>query len=135
MMDVETVDILLAAYGKVIESMEEDFQKKRLLPQFRALIERGKHKFQLDGKLDINAFFFKFTVESENRAGMRQALWNHINDLQGKLPQARAEAREKTGKEVVIIIGNLDKLKDGMARKVFIEDSRLLTFCPVGPGR
>ncbi|VFM96297.1 MAG: AAA ATPase domain-containing protein [Candidatus Kentron sp. G] len=128
MMDVETVDILLATYGKVVESVEGELREERLLPQFQELIKRGKNKFQSDGKLDINAFFFRFTVESENRAGMRQTLRNHMEDLQGKLSQACADVREKTGKEVLIIIDNLDKLEDAIAQNIFLKGSRLLTL-------
>nr|VFK02318.1 MAG: ATPase [Candidatus Kentron sp. H]VFK02607.1 MAG: ATPase [Candidatus Kentron sp. H]VFK05421.1 MAG: ATPase [Candidatus Kentron sp. H] len=52
MTDVETVDILLAAYGKVIESVEGEFREKRLLPDFKELINRGKDKLQFDKKID-----------------------------------------------------------------------------------
>nr|VFJ43189.1 MAG: AAA ATPase domain-containing protein [Candidatus Kentron sp. FW] len=128
MMDVETVDILLATYGKVIESVTDESQEKKLLSRFKELIDHGKNKFQLDKKIDINAFFFRFTVESENRTTTREALWHRMDELQNSLSKACADVREETKKEVLIIIDNLDKLEDAMAQNVFLKGSRLLTL-------
>ncbi len=130
MMDVETVDILLTAYLQVLASVKRD---SRFTLLFKALddfmdIVRKEVKMEEAGVSLLGALSFKFKVEPESRAVIRQKLQSQITIFQENLSKACREIQEKMKKDVLIIIDDLDKLKIEATEQIFFENFYLLTL-------
>ncbi len=128
MMDVQTLDLLLIMYMKITEIMD-----RRKIPDSLSKFEKfmgfAKNKVRVD---DVSVGFFKalsfkLKVEHEFRDMVRIELRNRLDELQKKIAEACVDIQQKTKKEALIIIDDLDKLASDTARKIFIEDNPLIT--------
>lgn len=128
MVDAQTVDILLATYLQVLESVEVEAFKP-LFDKFDELAELFKKEVNLkETGVNLLGFLsFKFKVEPEARSAIRKRLFDQINKLQMNLSEACNQIQERTKKDVLIIIDDLDKLDTEIAERIFFENFFMLT--------
>jgi hypothetical protein len=68
-------------------------------------------------------------VESESRDAIREAFRKQVENIQQNISKVCEEIREKTKKDILIIIDDLDKLKDEAAtEKIFFKESHMITM-------
>jgi Cdc6-like AAA superfamily ATPase len=124
MMDMETIDILMTIYLQLIYSLKQI--KKGIEGLLRSLGELLKNiKEKLNIELDVGfklleSISFKIKVESESRDAIRREFKKQVETIQQNISTACEEIRKKTKKDILIIIDDLDKLKDETAtEKIF----------------
>ncbi|MCP4349950.1 MAG: AAA family ATPase [Desulfobacterales bacterium] len=130
MVDVETVDILLATYLQVLESVSGDNRFKSLFDKFDEIVKLFKKEINLEAT-DVKVLgllSFKFKVEPESRATIRKKLFDRVQELQKNLSDACNQIQEQQKKDVLIIIDDLDKLATKIAEKIFFENFFMLTL-------
>ena len=154
MNDVETIDILISIYLQLINSMNES-KIKVPIQRFEDIMKSVKNKLKLtETGLNLwRTLSFKIKVENESRAALREEFRNQVEILDNGISDCIAgiykhyqdkntswedeedddsppwEDEELTpGKDVLIIIDDLDKLDTKFAEKVFFNDSHLLTM-------
>ncbi|MCP4110713.1 MAG: AAA family ATPase [Desulfobacteraceae bacterium] len=130
MVDVETVDILLATYLQVLESVSGDNRFKSLFDKFNEIVKLFKKEINLEAT-DVKVLgllSFKFKVEPESRATIRKKLFDRVQELQKNLSDACNQIQEQQRKDVLIIIDDLDKLDTKIAEKIFFENFFMLTL-------
>jgi cellulose biosynthesis protein BcsQ/energy-coupling factor transporter ATP-binding protein EcfA2 len=126
MMDVEAVDILLETYLQVLQSVEKLGEFDNLRQSFRHFFKLfSKNDFKLE-KVSLLYIAFKFKVEPDFRATIREGLRNQIDALQQNISEACHHIHQRKGKDVLIIIDDLDKLETQFAERVFYANSDLL---------
>ncbi|MCP4350008.1 MAG: AAA family ATPase [Desulfobacterales bacterium] len=128
MMDVETVDILLATYLQVLESVSGDRQFKPLFDKFDELVKLFKKEINLettDVKV-LGLLSFKFKVEPESRATIRKKLFDRVQELQKNLSEACSQIQQNRNKEILIIIDDLDKLDTTIAENIFLKNFKMV---------
>ena len=134
MMDVETVDILLAAYLQLLNSLDKNWlveflKKDKTISDFIDILNKP---LSLNANIkDIELFksiAFKFKVEDENRAKIRSQLHGQIKELLENINKVCKEIEQQKNKTIVIIIDDLDKLQTDFAEKIFFENQFLLTL-------
>jgi len=134
MMDVETVDILLAAYLQLLKSLDKNWLIKLLEKDstIKEFIDILKKPLKLETSIkDIELFktiAFKFKVENESRAEMRSGLHGQIKELLDNIDKICKEIEKQKEKTILIIIDDLDKLETNFAEKIFFENQLLLTL-------
>ena len=134
MMDVETVDILLAAYLQLLKSLDKNWLTNLLEKDstIKNFIDFLRKPLKLEASIkDIelfNAIAFKFKVENESRAEMRNGLYGQIKELLDNIGKVCKEIEKEKGKAILIIIDDLDKLETNFAEKIFFENQLLLTM-------
>ena len=130
MMDVETVDILLATYMQLIRSMRAEGIPRRK-PLFDKMIDSFKKNIRLKeieieagipGIDFLNALSAKIIVETDSRNKVRESFRTRIEILQKDLSGACTDIRQLEKKDVLIIIDDLDKLDTKFAERVFFDD-------------
>jgi len=129
MVDVETVDILLAIYLQVLESVKEENIFKALLNKFDEFAKIFKQEIKVEetGVSLLGIISFKFRVEPESRAAVRQGLFYQIRELQKNISEACGQISKEKKKDMLIIIDDLDKLDTKWAEHIFFENSLILT--------
>ncbi|MCP4344688.1 MAG: AAA family ATPase [Desulfobacterales bacterium] len=127
MMDVETIDILLTIYMQLIYSMK-DREITPLLNKFETFMKSLKDKLGITeaGVGVIKSVSYKIKVESKTRDTVRKALNTQAEQLQNNLSEACKEISRIIKKDVLVIIDDLDKLKDEFAEKIFCDEPHLL---------
>jgi len=134
MMDVETVDILLAAYLQLLKSLDKNWLIKFLEKDstIRDFIDILKKPLKLEPSVkDIelfNTIAFKFKVENESRAEMRSGLYGQVKELLESIDKVCQEIEKQKQKTILIIIDDLDKLQTDFSEKIFFENQFLLTL-------
>jgi Cdc6-like AAA superfamily ATPase len=134
MMDVETVDILLAAYLQLLKSLDKNWLIKFLEKDstIKDFIDILKKPLKLDASVkDIelfNTIAFKFKVENESRAEMRSGLYGQVKELLESIDKVCQEIEKQKQKTILIIIDDLDKLQTTFSEKIFFENQFLLTL-------
>jgi hypothetical protein len=73
---------------------------------------------------------FKYRVESETRADLRFKLKGEVKELQQNISEACNELKRLSGKEILIVIDDLDKLTSDVAKNIFFENYYLLSETP-----
>jgi len=130
MMDVETGDIILAIYLKVLDSIKSDNKFSDLLGNFSKFCKDKLKSLKFEeigtGEL-LGIVSFKFKVEPESRIAIRKHLVDQIRELQNNLSEACKKIHNQKKKDVLIIIDDLDKLETKFAENVFFENSDMLT--------
>ncbi len=154
MNDVETIDILISIYLQILNSMN-DSKINVPFARFDNIMKSVKSKLKLT-EVDVNPtgvklleiLKFKIKVETESRATLREEFINQIEILDNSIldciksiykhyeDKAKKDAdKDKNikpenikGKDVLIIIDDLDKLDTEFAKKVFFKNSELLTM-------
>ena len=150
MNDVETIDILISIYLQLINSMNES-KINVPIQRFDDIMKSVKNKLKLT-ETGINLWrtlSFKIKVENESRATLREEFRNQVEILDNGISDCisgiykhyqdkntswedKNESWENKnlppGKDVLIIIDDLDKLDAKFAEKVFFKDSHLLTM-------
>lgn len=133
MMDVEAVDILLAAYLQLLQSVEKNWlrtllEKDKTTANFIDLLTKPL-KIEIKEK-DINLFNtigFKVKVENETRADMRKYLHGQIKELLDSIDKICEKIEINKNKTLLIIIDDLDKLETKFAEEIFLKNQSLLT--------
>lgn len=134
MMDVETVDILLAAYLHLLKSLDKNWLIKLLEKDstIKEFIDILKKPLTLEPSIKdvelFNTIAFKFKVENESRAEMRSGLHGQIKELLDNIGAVCQEIEMQKQKTVLIIIDDLDKLQTDFSEKIFFENQFLLTL-------
>jgi chromosomal replication initiation ATPase DnaA len=134
LMDIETIDILMTIYLQLIYSIKDDKKViERLLIPFKKLIEIVREKLNL--RLDeaeitlLDSISFKIKVESESRETIRKAFKKQVETIKENISNVCEEIRTKTKKDILIIIDDLDKLKDeANTEKIFFKEAHMLTM-------
>jgi hypothetical protein len=130
MMDIETIDILMLIYLELIYSLEEEEKGiERLIKSFGELTENIKGKLKLEevGIRLLKSISFKIKVESESRDAIREEFRKWVEIIQRNISIVCEEIREKAKKDILIIIDDLDKLKDeGATKKIFFIEAHML---------
>ena len=134
MNDVETIDILISIYLKLLEKMDEDGISK-VFDRFDEIMKSVKEKFKLEA-VGINlakTLTFKIRVENESREVLRQEFKNKIEVLNQGISECinsinnhYNKNKNKSEKEVLIVIDDLDKLPPEFAEQLFFKDVDLL---------
>ena len=137
MNDVETIDILISIYLQILNSMN-DSKINVPFSRFNDIMKSVKSKLKLTeaGVNLLNILTFKIKVENESRAALREEFRNQIEILNNGISDCitniykHYENKDKNikGKDVLIIIDDLDKLVPEFAEKIFFKDSHLLTM-------
>lgn len=134
LMDMETIDILITIYLQLIYSIKDEKGLiERLLAPFKKLIEVVKEKLnitldEVEFKL-LESISFKIKVESESRDVIRKAFKKQIETIQKNISEVCEEIRSKTNKDILIIIDDLDKIKDEVTtEKIFCKETHMLTM-------
>ena len=141
MNDVETIDILISIYLQVLNSLQSLYPNnedkiKAIINQFNTIMQSAKSKLKLTevGLNLLRTLSFKIKVENESRDVLREEFSNQIEKLDNSIAQCISSIRkyykeqDQKGKDVLIIIDDLDKLDNKFAEKVFFQDSHLLTM-------
>ena len=137
MNDVETIDILISIYLQVINSMK-DSNINVPFQRFDDIMKSVKDKLKLT-EVGLNLWktlSFKIKVENESRATLREEFKNQIEILDNGISDCiksiykhyENEDEGIKGKDVLIIIDDLDKLDSEFAEKLFYKGYRLLTM-------
>ncbi|MGK7874097.1 MAG: P-loop NTPase fold protein [Xenococcaceae cyanobacterium] len=135
MNDVETIDILISIYMQLLNSMNDrnidvPFRK------FNETMKSVKDKLKLT-EVNINllkTLSFKIKVEDESRYALREEFRNRIDTLNNSISDCisgierhyKNKSPNEKGKDVLIIIDDLDKLEPECAEEIFFKNSRLL---------
>ena len=148
--DVEAIDILISIYLQLINSMNEG-KINVPIQRFEDIMRSVKSKLKLtETGLNLwRTLSFKIKVENESRATLRKEFINQVEILDNGISDCIAgiykhyqdqntswEDKNESwdnenlapGKDVLIIIDDLDKLDTKFAEKVFFQDSHLLTM-------
>jgi len=120
-MEIETVDILLATYIQLLESVKEDKWFDSLLQPLKKLLELNPEEVNFLGFIG-----FKFRAEPESRDVIRKRLRDQMGKMQKNISNTCEQIQQQNGKEVLIIIDDLDKLGTQVAERVFFANSGLL---------
>ncbi|MEA5536222.1 P-loop NTPase fold protein [Crocosphaera sp. XPORK-15E] len=135
MNDVETIDILISIYLQLLNSMNErDINVP--IQRFNDVMKSVKQKLNLTevGVTLLKILTFKIKVENESRATLREEFRNQIEILDNSISDCiesideHYKTNNNPGKDVLIIIDDLDKLLPEFAEKIFFKDSHLLTM-------
>ena len=135
MMDIETIDILMTIYLQLVNSVKnmEENKLKTVTSSFSNLMKSFVKKinikeFETSFKL-LETISLKIKVEPESRNAMRDTFKNQIESVQKNLSEACSYISNLTGKDILIVIDDLDKLKDANAtKKIFFNETHLLTM-------
>ena len=143
MNDVETIDILISIYLKLINSMNES-NISVPIQRFDDIMKSVKSKLKLTevGLNLLRTLSFKIKVENESRVALREEFRNQIeildngisdciNSIYKHYQNANISWEDEdlpSGKDVLIIIDDLDKLDSEFGEKVFFTYSHLLTM-------
>lgn len=132
LMDIETIDILTTIYLQLICSLKDMQQGiEGILKSFGELVKNIKNKLNLEEvefKL-LESISFKIKVESESRDAVREAFRKQVETIQQNISKVCEEILEKTKKDILIIIDDLDKLKDeDLTEKIFFKESHMITM-------
>ncbi|NES85769.1 MAG: AAA family ATPase [Moorea sp. SIO2B7] len=137
MNDVETIDILISIYLQILNSMN-DSNINVPFQRFDDIMKSVKSKLKVTeaGVNLLKTLTFKIKVENESRAALREEFINQIEILNNSISDCiesiykhyEDEDNNTKGKDVLIIIDDLDKLDTEFAEKVFFEQSHLLTM-------
>lgn len=130
MMDIETIDILTTIYLQLIYSLNEEGKGiESILKSFGDLVEKIKVNLKVEEK-GINllkSISFKIKVDSESRDAIRNEFRKQVETIQQNISKVCAEIRDKTKKDILIIIDDLDKLKDeDLTEKIFFKEDHML---------
>ncbi len=134
MMDVETVDILLAAYLQLLKSLDKSWLDRLLAKDstIKEFIDFLNKPLKLEASIkDVELFktiAFKFKVENESRAEVRNQLHGQIKELLDNIGKVCEEIEKEKRQTILIIIDDLDKLQTDFAEKIFFENQFLLTL-------
>jgi hypothetical protein len=120
-MEIETVDILLATYMQLLESVKEQKGFDRLLQPLKKLLKFIPEEVNFLGFIAL-----KFKAEPESRDVIRKSLRDQMGELQKNISNTCNQIQQKNGKEVLIIIDDLDKLATNFAERVFFDNAGLL---------
>ncbi len=120
-MEIETVDILLATYMQLLESVKKQKGFDRLLQPLKKLLTFIPEEVNFLGFIA-----FKFKTEPESREAIRKRLRAIMGELQKNLSHTCEQIQQQNGKEVLIIIDDLDKLETQFAERVFYANAGLL---------
>lgn len=139
--DVETIDILISIYLEVLNSMQSlnsphENKVKVALETLNNIMESVKDKLKITevGVNLLKILSFKIRVENESRHELRQQFKNQIKKLDDGIYQCiniiseYYQERNIKGKDVLIIIDDLDKLDTEFAEKIFFKNSQSLTM-------
>ncbi len=135
MNDVETIDILISIYLQILNSMN-DSKINVPFSKFTNIMKSIKSKLKLTeaGVNLLKILTFKIKVENESRAALREEFRNQIEILDNSISDCidsidkHYQYQYTKGKNVLIIIDDLDKLDTEFAEKVFFKESHLLTM-------
>jgi predicted ATP-binding protein involved in virulence len=133
MMDIETIDILTTIYLQLIYSLKEKEEEKaleRILKSLENLAEKitGNSKIQEMGLALLKSISFKIKVDPESREAIRGTFRKQVETIQENISTVCKEIRKKTKKDILIIIDDLDKLKDeDLTEKIFLKEAHMLT--------
>lgn len=134
LMDMETIDILMTIYLQLIYSIKNEKKIiERLLEPFKRLLKIVSQKLSLD--LDevefklLESISFKIKVESESRDAIRKAFKKQVETIQNNISEVCEEIRNKTDRDILIIIDDLDKIKDEVtSENIFFKETHMLTM-------
>ncbi|MGK7958201.1 MAG: P-loop NTPase fold protein [Crocosphaera sp.] len=137
MNDVETIDILLSVYLQILKSMN-DSNIHVPIKRFDDIMKSVKSKLKLtEGGLNLlKILTFKIKVENKSRASLREEFINQVEILNNSISDCiksisqHYEDKDKNikGKDILIIIDDLDKLSPEFAEKTFFKGYNLLTM-------
>jgi energy-coupling factor transporter ATP-binding protein EcfA2 len=132
LMDIETIDILTTIYLQLIYSLKDMQQGiEGILKSFGELVKNIKNKLNLEEvefKL-LESISFKIKVESESRDVIRAELKKQVGTIQKNISDVFDEIRKKSDKDILIIIDDLDKLKDeDLTEKIFFKETHMITM-------
>lgn len=129
-MDIEIVDILLAAYLESIRSLRAN-GIKGLPKSFAPLMKRIKPALNISAKSGfdvLESLSFKLRVESEARMAVREAFGTETAILGGSLTETCRKTSELLKKDVILIVDDLDKLAPRFVEDIFFRNADLLTL-------
>ena len=132
-MDIETIDILTIIYLQLIYSLKKEAKPiESLLRSFGELLKNIKEKLNVELEAGFNlleSISFKIKVESESRETIRVEFRKQVKTIQKNIYKACEEIREKTRKDILIIIDDLDKIQDeATTKKIFFKETHMLTM-------
>ena len=129
LMDVETIDILVAIYMQILKSMQRQ-QIKVSMNLFRKIMDFVKEDVDWNETADklLDKLSIKLKAEDKTRGKVREKLRTQIRILQENIAGACKDIQKASNKEVIVIIDELDKLDRELAQKIFIQDSTLITM-------
>lgn len=127
--DINTIDLLITTYMEILLEMEWNKITDRF-DAFDKLMDPVRKKLNLTeiGVSLIKILNFKIKVEEETRKIVRSEYQTQVERLHSHLREACVDIYDKTKREPLVIIDDLDKLDTETAEKIFIRDYDLLTL-------
>jgi len=130
--DVDTIDILLNVFHKIMLSIKERKDTMdRLVDSFKQMTEIIRKTLSVTeaGLSLFGTLSLKIRVEDESRLAIRKAFQPQINELIKQISQACININQQFGKDVLIVIDDLEKMfRKEQAQKIFFEETRLLVM-------
>jgi len=137
LMDVNTIDVLLAIYIQLVKAVKNKIQVEKkiiskVLSDFDEVTSPIRQTLSLKevGVSLLKTISFKMLVEKESRSEIRKAyIKKGVELMQHSISEISNLIAEETNKDILIVIDDLDKLKDKFAKKIFFDEVNML-FMP-----